>query len=255
MLCLLPLMLATPQQVVAQTQQRIEVRGVLGSGSVRDDTLVPLAFTGPALAIAARYGLVSGRHMVDAELRFDFGVVLNRFGHLGAVAGDGLDVSYAHALVLQPERIFALGGALRFDTRTAYLAEWDDSHGYWLATLALWPQVIDAQPIADGTWLESRYQLALFGLASRPPSYRYNTPDALPHPEYWFDRIGDGTRVVSLGQLQAFDVEVLARFRAAGAAFGQGWGVGLSLRFARATFPEPYAQLYAGVLVTRGWSL
>lgn len=253
------LLLALPQGVCASerpsTAQRIELRGLLSSLSVRDDSLVPLAFTGPQLAFGARYGAVSGRHGVDADLRVGFGTVWNRFGHIGAHIAHGIGLTYTQALVDRTDLRFALGAALRFDTSVAYLATWDDAHAYWLASAALWPAVVDSRPLIGAAWLESRCEFALIGFGSRPPAYRANKQDALSELGYYFDRIGRSPRWLWPWQLQAIELEVLARFRQTPLAAGTGWGTGVSIRFARATFPEPYTQLYVGVVAGYGFRL
>jgi hypothetical protein len=97
-----------------------------------------------------------------------------------------------------------------------------------------------------------RAELALFGVASRPPSYRANKQDALTHARFHFDRL-DGGEPFWLLDVQLARLEALLRWRAHGAPFGSGFGLGAFARFARAREPEPYAALYAGLLLDYGW--
>ncbi len=259
-LCVTGLMASAMQPRMARAEDasgaanRFELLAWASAVSTRDDTLVPLAFTGPALALGARYGYAARRHAFDAELRAGFGVLWNRFGHVAAQIFHGLSAGYAYALSDGAQRL-ALGGALRFDTDVAYLASWDDAHGYWLSALSLWPYVHDARPLGGFAWLESRAGFALFGLASRPPAYRANKQDALPHPGYYFDRIGQSPRWVGPLQVQAIELELLARFRRHRDAAGSGLGLGLRVRFARASDPAPFATLYTGAVVSYGFEL
>jgi len=254
----LALTTGVPAGAVAQARrspQRIELRVAIDSLSVREDGLVPLAFTGPALALGARYGVALQRHVFDAQLDLGFGMLFNRFGHMAAQIEHGLALGYGYDLCEEPASVIAPGAALRTDTNVAYLASWDDAHGYWLASVGLWPRLDYARPLTSSAQLESRAKLMLVGVASRPPPYRQNKQDAMTHVGYYFDRIGHSPRWLSPLTVQAIELEAQVRFRDSRVSLGRGWGVGGEARFARARDPKPYTSLYLGIVGSYGFAL
>jgi hypothetical protein len=246
---------ADAQAIASGTGQRLEPRLTLGSASARDDTLVPIAFTGPFVSLGARYALIGEVHSFEAELNLGLGVLVNRFDDIAAHFGHTLAAGYLYAFDRGPSSRSAVGAVLRARSEISYLASWDDAHGYWLATLAIGPALQLARPLGRGVWLEGRGELALFGLRSRPPGYRINKQDALSQAGFYFDRLFESAEVFSPLDVQQFELEALARFRRAGEPLGSGFGLGLGASFHRAIDPQPYAVLHTQVTVAYGFEL
>ena len=224
----------------------------LGSTSARDDLLVPLAFTGPAVGLGARYSLAAGRQRADVELQLGIGLLHNRFDHQAEQLAHGLAAGYRYTLPNGSE----LGGIARWHDELSYLESWDDAHGYWLSQLVVGATARDTRMLSSAMALETRAELALLGVVSRPPGRRTNKQDALTHFGYHVDRLGDGARLGWIGNTQSLRIESIARFRAAGRPAGTGLGIGLFAAIARTTVaPEPYMVLVGGVMCGFGWEL
>jgi hypothetical protein len=241
--------------VSARAQTHVVEAGLaVTSASARDDLLVPLASTGGGLGLLGRYRLEIGSERVEAELALGAAVMFDRFDRPAVQLPYSFALAYAHVVQRSPLTMTQLGATLRWQTELSYFEAWDDAHGYWLAMIALGPNVRHAYSVLRTLTLETRAELALFGVASRPPSYRWNKQDPLTHAEYYVDRIQDG-ELVWLWDVQALSIEALGRAREADAIYGTGFGAGAFARLARASGPAPYAALYLGILLDYGWQL
>jgi hypothetical protein len=135
----------------------------------------------------------------------------------------------------------------------AFFQTWDDAHGYWLASWALGPTLQHARQVWSGGYLETRAELGLFGLYSRPPTYRYNKQDDLTLLHFHFDRSLAAPKVFSPFDVQLLRWTALLRFRSTRSQYGEGLGVGVDVRFSRAADPAPFMWLYSGLRVAYGW--
>jgi hypothetical protein len=228
--------------------------GMLGVGqsSARDDLLIPLAFTGPAVGLGARYALAAGPHRAEAELQLGIGVLQTRFHQQAEQLSHGLAVGYRRELASG----FELGGIVRWHDELSYLESWDDAHGYWLSQLVLGASARHVATLASRLVLETRAELALVGIAARPPGRRLNKQDALTHVSYHLDRLGDGTHAAWIGNLQSTRLESIVRLRSGTRPAGAGVGIGVFASFARdSAAVEPYTLLTAGVTCRWGWEL
>ena len=245
--------IAVPIGARAQTHV-VEAGLPITSASARDDLLVPLASTGGGVGLLGRYRLGIDSERVEAELALGAAVLFDRFDNAAVQLPYSFALAYAHVVQRSGLTMTQLGVTLRWQTELSYFEAWDDAHGYWLSMLALGPNLRHAYGVARHVTLETRAELALIGLASRPPSYRRNKQDAVTHAEYYVDRI-EGNEPFWLWDVQAVQLEALLRARAPGATYGTGFGAGVLARLARASDPEPYAALYLGLLFAYGWQL
>jgi hypothetical protein len=240
----------------AHADQVLQAGLSLTSASVREDLLVPLAFTGPRLDLSARYAVLSGPHRIESELLLGVGLLENRFDHGAVQLSHGLGLGYLYELSEDPARRFALGSIVRWHDELSYLYSWDDAHASWLSTLTLGVLARHELQLAGAVAIESRGELALLGLMGRPTTrYRLNKQDALVEASYHLDRLGAGTQVIGVWDLQALRLETIARFRGAHELTGEGFGVGLQAAFARTGEPAPYAVLSVGLLLAYGGAL
>lgn len=238
----------------AQTTHVFAARVAVASGSAREDLLVPVAASGPSLALQGRYRLAVDSERIETELGFGTALLFDRFDNAALQIPHTVAIGYGHVIQRSPWTITHLGINVRWQTELSYFEAWDDAHGYWLSTLALGPTVHNAATLREHLFLETRAELALFGLVSRPPRYRWNKQDELPHLHYYFDRLDDA-EAFWLWDVQAARVETIARARYASTPFGSGFGAGVFAQLARARSPEPYAALYLGVLLDYGLSI
>lgn len=248
-LCLAPLGL-----VHADAAHAVEAQLGLGSLSLRDDVLVSYAFTGPATVLGARYRSSWDSHAVEVGLKVAFGVLFTREGELGADAAHELYARSSHRVLDAARRTLRVGPSLRYAHDLAYLAEWDDAHGYWLATLMFGAHGEHRERLSVRHDLELGLELGLLGLSSRPPARRLNKQDALNHPSFYFNRFGADPDFASLADTLQLRLSALVRLVRPGRAIGAGWGVGYESRLSWAHDPAPIAIWYNGLLASYVWS-
>jgi hypothetical protein len=156
---------------------------------MREDLLVPYAFTGPALAFGAGYGLMKGSHGLDLTLDFGMAPAWTRAGDPGLHARYALGAAYHALIYARARRSSWLGVVTRFSHELASLVSWDDAHGYWLDALMVGPALRHTEQPWPGAALELQTDVGLLGLSSRPPARRLNKQDALTKVRYHFNRL------------------------------------------------------------------
>jgi hypothetical protein len=232
----------------------LEARLGVGSLSVREDLLVPYAFTGPDVRTLAGYTLRTGPDALAVALDFGLAPVFTRASDFGVVVHHGLEAGYLRRALTRPAHQLEVGPLLRFNHELALLDSWDDAHGYWLDVLMLGFALRHATPLwAKGT-LESQGSLLLLGLASRPPPRRLNKQDALTHADYHVNRLGQSPDFAWPGKPLVAHIEGVVRLRRSAQPSGTGFGIGAETRFSHAPQPEPYTSWYGGIITSYGWS-
>jgi hypothetical protein len=241
--------------VRAQTDHTLTLQWDVGLASFREDLLVPLTFSGIGTHIGGGYELRGQRHGFEADLSLGAAYAWNRFEHPALQLNHTLGLGYVHALERHEACSWWLGAGLRNETLLHLIESWDDAHGYWIASWALGPIVHHERQLWSRGWLEARAEVGLFGLVSRPPEYRFNKQDALTHVDFHFNRSFDSPDWFSPLDVQLLRLSALVRFRGATKLHGQGFGLGVDFRFARAVDPLPAAAMYSGLRLAYGWGL
>jgi len=259
MRCVVPiafiaLVLCQPGGAHAEAAHAIETQLGAGSLSVREDVLVSYAFTGPAPTLAGAYRATWDAHCFEVGLKAAFGLLFTREGELGADAAHELYAQSMHRVLDAARRTLRLGPSLRYAHDLAYLYEWDDAHGYWLASLMLGAHGKHRERLSARHDLELGVELGLLGIASRPPARRLNKQDALNHAGFYFDRLGSDPSFAWFVDTLQLRVSALIRFVRPGRALGAGWGVGYESRLSRASDPAPITIWYNGLLASYVWS-
>jgi len=234
--------------------QRIEGRFSAGVLSVRDDLLVPYAFTGPELNLGASYGLWRDRHAFELRIEAGSAGIWTRAKEPGIYVHYEISASFSECAYADARRALWIGALLRAGHELAYLAAWDDAHGYWLDAIMLGPSLLHAERLSAGLVLELSGDLSLIGAATRPPARRLNKQDALSHGSYHFDRLAEVPMLAWVGQTSLARATALVRWRSAVAQLASGFGLGLESRIAHARKPEPYTSWYLGVVGSFAWS-
>jgi hypothetical protein len=225
---------------------RLGIRGT----SVREDLLVPLTFSGAGPDLGASYRGLLGPGRLDVGLEAGASLVANRFGHLGVTFDHALDVGYLLPVGEAGAWRFDAGPVVGENSDSLALESWDDAHGYWLGLGWLGPRGSVAGPIGKGWQLEATADLALLGLAGRPPAYRANKQDPTTRFSFYAWHTFADAQVVGPWDVQHFRFDVAARPSPNSGRVGRGWSFGIQGRFTRADFPKTIivleSVLYAG---------
>lgn len=253
-LCFVALAFAPSGTLAEPVYQRLEGRASAGAVSLREDLLVPYAFTGPEFNVGASYGIARGRYAFDLSIEFGPAPVWTRAKDSGIYVHNEIAASYHECAYVSARRAFWIGALVRSSHEFAYLASWDDAHGYWLDAIMLGPSLRHAERVSAEHVLELIGDFSVMGAASRPPARRLNKQDALTRGVYHFDRLGEDTKLAWIGQTSFARATGLVRFRREVERFGSGFGLGLETRIAHAKRPQPYTSWYMGVLLSFPWS-
>jgi hypothetical protein len=232
-------------------QQAFEATLDIAFRSVRDDLLVPFAFTGPQFSLIPRYLGFVGPGLVDAQLRLGFAPVFDRFGHNGKAATYGLRAGYF--FILSEGKVgWALGPVLGWDYEMFEPDSWDDAHGYWLGTRWLGPGVRTWRRLEAGYRLAFSADVSVIGFESRPPTYRYNKQDATTHFVWYFS---EPTKNAEFGWVPNFQVLRLAgEIHRGGERVPSSWGLGSELSFTHAAEPASAFAFQMSLQVSHAWS-
>lgn len=219
----------------------VELSAGLEVESVRDDLLVPLAFSGPGAAFGVGLVVPLGPGTLVSRAGFGFAVVFDRLGFFGGALRYGADVSW---LVPLGSSGVDLGLTLALDTRVNYFYRWDDAHSYWLGTQWLGPAVRARRSLGHSLSLTVLGQLAAVGFAGRPPPDRLVKQEGVDRFAYYFSAPHTDERLVSVDRLQLFRLEGALEW-------SSGWALVLQLRSTSSQLSAPTFALSATAAVRR----
>lgn len=217
-----------------------------GSRGVREDILVPLVFSGPE--VGSRGFLVWEGFGASQEFRGEFALSkqTNRFGHEATSAYEELSWwADWHVTGHRDGRLF-LGTGISSVSRSTMIESWDDAHVYWIGSLTA-PLTI-RQEFAFKEW-EGHVSLSAAALAlqSRAPAYYRTKQQPTGDPVLLLDR-----QFFDLEPTSPMDHLDLGLEALMGPA-GNGWIVGASAGFVRASEPKPTFVLDGGLRVGYRW--
>jgi hypothetical protein len=246
-------LLAAP--AASAPREAIEAGLEVGVQVARDDALVPLAHTGPRLALAPRYHGEFGPELLIAEGHLGLGIVVGRYGEAGLTFAWRLQLSPLFRLKESSDSFLYLGPTLSFDHDTFFFADWDDAHAYWIGAHWLGPRVHGARWLSTRWRLDFDGQFALFGTLSRPPAYRMKKQET---SEDVLSVLGFPTQDPELAWLADFQIVRLAvdfRRMRARARVPTGLALGAELAFARAVEPSPAFSFETTFRFSYAWGL
>jgi hypothetical protein len=209
-----------------------------GVASNRDDILVPRALSGPRFGLGATYAGLLGPGTLHAQLHIAASFVLDRDSYPGLSIDHALGADYVFDLGRGADTRFAVGPALGADTDILAVSGWDDAHAYWIAMRWLGVSWRAFAPAWRGSRWDLSVELPLFGLLSRPPSYRMNKQDAMNHLDFYFVDVQRDPQAVWLADVQQLRL-ALDLWQSRSSNFvTNGWAFGAETRFAHVVEPR-----------------
>lgn len=226
-----------------------------GVASNRDDILVPRALSGPRLGLGATYAGLLGPGTLHAQLHIAASFVLDRDAYPGLSFDHAVGADYVFDLGRSADIRFAFGPALGADTDVLAVSAWDDAHAYWIATRWLGVAWRAFAPAWRGLRWDLSVELPLFGLLSRPPSYRMNKQDALNHIGFFIADVQRDPRAAWLADIQQLRL-ALDLWRSDSSNFvPSGWAFGAETRIAHVADPRSAFALRLTFRFSATWEL
>lgn len=226
----------------AARERAVDLSAGVQVESVRDDLLVPLAFTGPGVSLSAGLRLPLGPGTLLTRLGFGFAVVFDRLGFFGGALRYGVDATWLAPVGANVD----LGLTLALDTRVNYFYRWDDAHSYWLGTQWLGPAARVHRPLG-AMQLSVLAQVAAIGFEGRPPALRFVKQEGVDRFAYYFSTPHLDERFVSIDRLQLFRLDATLET-------ASGWALLVQLRATVTQLSAPSFALGATVAISRALS-
>jgi len=250
------LLTATRAVATAPEGRSISAGVDVGFRSARDDLIVPVASSGPALGFGGRFLGAVGPGLLDTSIRFEVAALFDRSWHPAASVFHALRIAYLPMAVSRPDRwSLAVGPGLVWETDVLWLRSWDDAHAYWLGRRYLALSARAWRPLAPTRRLELMAELNVLGFESRPPAYRYQNEDALTQVGFYFVDVNRGATFGSVLDWQALRLEAdLSRTLAPGAR-KRGSSLGLEARVAHTDAPAQAFVFELNVRYAYAWDL
>ncbi len=218
----------------------------LGLQQIKDELLRPLAWAGPSAALTGSFGLDFGSSIHRADLWLGSSVVYNRFDHVGVVVRYGTHWASLYEVATTHWAKLYLGPAYRFDTLTAYYADWDDSFMYWYVSHSLAPALAFVRQHDERSSSSLQIEMPLIGVLSRAPTQRLYKTDPLTYPSRWLGHTHQDLSVSHPGNLFAPTL-TLNHTR----LLGECWGLsfGYEARYRHTSVSAGFASLTHAVKV------
>jgi hypothetical protein len=180
---------AQEAQGAGSSTQHLGIRFANAIASYREDLLVPLGFSGPALSLGSTYRRQGNGELIRVSFLFSGGYLKNRYSHVAYVLRLELRPSWVRRMA-RHDRFGSLWGgfSLPIQMNNLFIESWDEAHLYWLTTYSVAPVIEWQREISQRNKVAIRMDVPLISLVSRPPAYRYNKQDALTHWTYHFTK-------------------------------------------------------------------
>lgn len=250
----------------------------LGVHVARDDALVPLAHTGPRLALSPRYFVDLGRGIAVADARVGLAYVRGAEGEEGLTTVWGLHAALLFFVSQQgrlasvgddPNRsngygsvggsgadcAVALGPTIGWDNETLFFGDWDDAHAYWLGTLWIGPRVYGLWRLSEAWRADLDARMSLAGYFARPPAYRYNKQETSHSLLAFMEWPTHGLEPGWLADFQVVRASLDFYHTRMRARVPVGLGLGAETGFSHASSPDHVVSFEAVGRVSYAWGL
>jgi hypothetical protein len=176
-------------EIAAEAPWRIGYSVSINHPAIREDLLVPLAFSGIGLDLAFKAEWRRSTWSAASSVAAGMDYATNRFGQGSVIWPMHLQANIARDILATPSAgIFSLSIPLTASLNDRYIFSWDDAHLYWLTAHLTGLGLQQRRKISTGWSLMTWAYTPLVSLVSRPPAYRNNKQDPLKRLSYFFTR-------------------------------------------------------------------
>lgn len=139
---------------------------------VRDEILAPLRYQGVGPAAGLTYSLEGSAGLHQAQFRFSYGFLTNRYDHNCEPSEIYLAYRYLHRVARNGNNSrLHVGGFFNWSGNMYDYPTWDNSHRYWLNLYEIGAAIQWTQPVADKHIFTAGLQIPFLAFSSRPPEF------------------------------------------------------------------------------------
>ena len=175
---------------------------------VKDALIAPLRWAGIGSGLGLSYMSTGPEVIHEVSLIMSVSGLKNRYKYTGYA----LEVSlgYTFSCMVIPA-VFGstiyLGPYIRWDGKTNFFKDWDDSHIYWFSTYEFGPSLKWSKDYKEKQNILFTMQLPFVALVSRPPENQYIDQPPLIKPSYYFKSLNKDLRLVTLNNYFSFRLQ------------------------------------------------
>jgi hypothetical protein len=175
---------------------------------VKDNLVAPLKWDGMGSGLNISCMSTGPRVIYEVSLIMSVSGLKNRYKHTGYA----LEVSlgYTISCMVNPAvwgGTFYLGPQIRWDGKTNFFRDWDDSHIYWFTAYEFGPSLKWSKDYKENQNILFTMQLPFVALVSRPPENQYIDQPPLIKPSYYFNSLNKDLRLVTLNNYFSFRLQ------------------------------------------------
>jgi hypothetical protein len=176
---------------------------------VKDNLVAPLKWDGLGSGICLSYMSTGPRVIHEVSLIMSVSGLKNRYKYTGYALE--LSLGYTLSCMVIPAvwgGTVYLGPQIRWDGKTNFFKDWDDSHIYWFSTYEFGPSLKWSKDYKEKQNILFTMQLPFVALVSRPPENQYIDQPPLITPSYYFKSLNKDLRLVTLNNYFSFRLQV-----------------------------------------------
>jgi hypothetical protein len=175
---------------------------------VKDNLVAPLKWDGTGSGLGISYMSTGLRVIHEVSLIMSASGLKNRYKYTGYA----LEVSLGYTLscMVIPAvwgGTIYLGPQIRWDGKTNFFRDWDDSHIYWFSAYEFGPSLKLSKDYKEKQNVLFTMQLPFVALVSRPPENQYIDQPPLIKPSYYFKSLNKDLRLITLNNYFSFRLQ------------------------------------------------
>jgi hypothetical protein len=166
---------------------------------VKDNLVAPLKWDGMGSGLGITYMSTELRVIHEVSLIMSVSGLKNRYKYTGYA----LEVSLGYILscMVIPAvwgGTIYLGPQIKWNGKTNFFRDWDDSHIYWFTAYEFGPSLKWSKDYKEKQNILFTMQLPFVALVSRPPENQYIDQPPLIKPSYYFKSLNKDLKLVTL---------------------------------------------------------
>lgn len=175
---------------------------------VKDNLVAPLKWDGMGSGLGISYMSMGLRVIHEISFMMSVSGLKNRYKYTGYALE--ISLGYTLSFMVIPAvwgGTVYLGPQIRWDGKTNFFKDWDDSHIYWFSTYEFGPSLKWSKDYKEKQNVLFTMQLPFVALVSRPPENQYIDQPPLIKPSYYLKSLNKDLRLVTFKNYFSFRLQ------------------------------------------------